>query len=55
MAMPVTPTPMLKGREANKFFKVVCKGLENPASFTPTPNLDQARKIVKNDAAAGKK
>ncbi|MEA3240702.1 MAG: hypothetical protein U9P37_03875 [Pseudomonadota bacterium] len=55
MAMPITPTPALKGSEANRFFKVISKGLEKPTSLTPTPKLERARKIITDNAAARKK
>lgn len=47
MARPITPTPILKGKEATKFLNVIRKDCETPSGPTPTPKLQQAQKLVR--------
>jgi len=44
----MNPTPILTGKEADDFLARVAKGLKHKADFTPTPGLEEARKIVNN-------
>ncbi len=41
-------TPTLSGKEADDFFERVAEGLKYKADFTPTPKLEEARKIIQS-------
>lgn len=47
MARPITPTPILKGREATKFLDRISKDSKTPSGLTPTPKLEQAQKLIR--------
>ncbi len=46
MALPIAPTPVLRGREAERFLAEVKKNENIPTKAKPTPNLHQARRIA---------
>ena len=46
MASPITPTPTLRGKEAEAFLKKVKDGLARPAKMTPTPKIERAPFIL---------
>jgi hypothetical protein len=55
MALPIQPTPILRGRDARKFNKKLKRGLENPTKLIDTPRLAQARKLAREHAAKKQK
>ena len=55
MAMPIAPTPILKGRTARKFDKIIEEGLKSPVGIISTPHLEKARLLVKEYANKHKK
>ena len=46
MSLPIAPTPVLKGKHAEKFMAMVEEGLERPVVLIPTPRLEEARRKV---------
>jgi len=48
MALPIAPTPILRGREAKKFDEKLANDLKNPTTLKPTPMLEEARRIVRS-------
>jgi hypothetical protein len=50
MAMPVTPTPILKGKDAAKFVENLNKYATQRVSLIPTPKLARLAVIVKKNA-----
>ncbi len=50
MALPITPTPILKGKDAAKFAGMVCEDAKHPIGPTPTPKLDKARELIRKYA-----
>lgn len=55
MAMPIAPTPVLKGKEAIDFQKRLDADLKRPSRLRPTPKLQKARKLIKQHASRYKK
>lgn len=55
MALPIQPTPILRGKAARAFEKMINQGLETPAYLKDTPKIEQARKSVKKYALKQKK
>jgi len=55
MALPISPTPVLRGKDAREFEKKICEGLKRPSYLTATPKLDEARKLAREYANKGKK
>jgi hypothetical protein len=51
MAMPIGTTPVLGGRDAEKFAQMVADGLKNPVGLTPTPKIDRLKRIIRNKNA----
>jgi hypothetical protein len=47
MALPIQPTPILKGRTAKAFEERIKNDLSRPAYLKSTPRLEQARAAVK--------
>jgi hypothetical protein len=45
MALPITPTPVLEGKDAVRFLQRVQADLKKPVGLVPTPNLDKAKEI----------
>ena len=48
MALPITPTPILEGKKAADFLHKIEKGLENPLTYIPTPNLWKVKSLIKS-------
>lgn len=48
MTLPITPTPILEGKEASDFLHKVENGLKNPSTYIPTPNLWKVEGVIKN-------
>ena len=55
MARPIMPTPVLKGKQADKFDQRLKEDLKRPVSLVDTPRLEQARKLVADYAIEAKK
>lgn len=47
MALPITPTPVLKGKEASDFLHKIENDLKKPSTYIPTPNLWRVKELVK--------
>lgn len=47
MAIPIGATPILKGREADRFITMVIESEKHPIRFVATPKLEKAREMVK--------
>ena len=46
MALPITPTPVLRGKDAREFDRRIKEGLNKPTTLIATPNLEGARKLA---------
>jgi hypothetical protein len=46
MSIPVAPTPILNGKNAKRFDKLVKQGLKKPVKFVPTPGLEDVKKKI---------
>jgi hypothetical protein len=46
MALPITPTPVLRGKDAREFDRRIKEGLNKPTNLIATPNLEGARKLA---------
>lgn len=46
MALPIAPTPELRGKDAENFLKRVQDQENTPVSLVPTPKLKLAKKKV---------
>ena len=55
MAMPIAPTPILKGKEAVDFQKRLDADLNRPAIIVETPRLEKARELIRKYASRYKK
>lgn len=55
MSLPIAPTPILEGKEADDFLRRVEEGLKNPVGPVPTPELERARELVVKFILARKK
>ena len=55
MALPIQPTPILKGKAAEKFEKKIQHDLQVPVCLKATPKIENARKIVKQHAIKAQK
>ncbi len=55
MAMPITPTPILKGREVTEFQNRLDADLKKPVSLVDTPRIQKAREMIKQHASKYKK
>jgi hypothetical protein len=55
MAIPIGATPVLTGKEAAEFIKMIHKDAQKPASLTPTPKLGKARELIKKHAEGRQK
>ncbi len=55
MALPIAPTPLLRGKDAERFVRTVARDLKHPASYVPTPKLEEARKLVRQYVAESTK
>ena len=50
MALQVAPTPVLKGKDVERFDKLVKEGLKKRTKLVPTPKLDEARRKIREYA-----
>ncbi len=55
MALPIKPTPVLRGDEAKDFERRVDEGRKVPLRTTCAPSLDRAKKAVFGDGKLPKK
>jgi hypothetical protein len=55
MALPIAPTPTLKGKEAIDFMQRLEEDLKRPAYLTPTPKIENAKRLIKEYAERLKK
>lgn len=54
MALPIAPTPILRGKDVDRFNKMVADGLKKGDTLPPLPNLDNAARKIKEYAAKQK-
>ncbi len=54
MAVPITPTPVLEGKEAADFIKTILKEQNIKVPLTPLPRIEEARKKIRENANARK-
>lgn len=50
MSIPVAPTPVLDGKNARRFDRLVKQGLKNPVEFVPTRGLEEAKKKIAKES-----
>ncbi|MFH1113584.1 MAG: hypothetical protein V1792_06650 [Pseudomonadota bacterium] len=50
MAIPITPTPVLEGEEAEKFWDKVETEKNHRLDLIPTPKLEELRREIVNNA-----
>lgn len=55
MAMPITPTPVLEGEEAEKFWSKVESEKDYKLDLVPTPKLEELRREILANAERRKK
>ncbi|MCK5591455.1 MAG: hypothetical protein KAI72_05820 [Candidatus Pacebacteria bacterium] len=48
MALPIRPTPVLTGKDADRFEKIIKNGKKTGP--IPTPNLKNVIELIKNNA-----
>jgi hypothetical protein len=46
MAIPITPTPVLEGEEAEKFWSKVEAEKDQKLALVPTPKLEELRREI---------
>jgi len=52
MAVPITPTPVLEGKEAADFIKTILKEQNFKVPLTPLPRIEEARKKIRENGNA---
>ncbi len=50
MAVPITPTPVLEGKEAADFIKTILQEQNIKVPLTPLPRIEEARKKIRENA-----
>jgi hypothetical protein len=55
MALPIAPTPVLRGKDAERFDARVMEDLKNPTYAIATPKLENAKLLVREYAERSKK
>jgi len=55
MAMPIAPTPILKGQDAVDFYRKVEEDLKRPVTLSATPKIEKARELIRQYASKHKK
>jgi len=50
MAVPITPTPVLEGKDAADFIKTILKEQDIKVPLTPLPRIEQALKKIRKNA-----
>ena len=46
MSIPIAPTPVLEGKNAKCFDRLVKQGLKKPVDFVPTPGIEAVKKEI---------
>ena len=46
MSIQIAPTPILNGKNARRFDKLVKQGLKKPVKFVPVPGLEEVKKEI---------
>ncbi len=54
MARPIKPTPVLRGKEADRFLKTIAEDMNKPLQTPPPPCLKAAKKAVFANATCQK-
>lgn len=54
MALPIAHTPILRGKDVDRFNKMIEEGLKNKKPLPPLPDLSEARKKIREYAALQK-
>lgn len=44
---PIEPTPVLRGRAAERFWRMVEQDLKKPLGLIPTPRLGEALRLIR--------
>lgn len=44
MALPIAPTPILRGKDVDRFNKMIEEGLKNKKPLPPLPDLSEVRR-----------
>ena len=52
VSRPIKATPILKGRHARRFKKLIKDGLRHPVGPVPTPKIDMAIELIKKEIEA---
>ncbi len=55
MATPITPTPVLKGKEAANFLRMLLKDQDVKVPLKELPKLEKVRKQIREDAIKNEK
>ena len=55
MATPITPTPVLKGKEAANFLRMLLKDQDVKVPLRKSPKLEKIRKQIREDAIKNEK
>ena len=50
MALPIAPTPILRGKDVDKFNKMIEEGLKNKKPLPQLPDLSRARRKIREYA-----
>lgn len=53
MSIPIAPTPVLEGKNARRFDRIIKQGLKNPVLLVPTPEIDEVKKKIAKQCAKG--
>jgi hypothetical protein len=54
MALPIAPTPVLRGKEAADFVRWIHANENKKVGLVPTPKLEQAIKLLRENASIKK-
>lgn len=52
MALPITPTPVLEGEDAENFLRKLHEDIKNPAFLTPTPKIEETLQRIRDYASS---
>ena len=55
MSTPITPTPVLKGKEAANFLRMLLKDQDVKVPLRKSPKLEKIRKQIREDAIKNEK
>jgi len=54
MSLPIGATPLLSGKDAEDFNRLITRDLKNPSRLVPTPKLKQAVQKIRQQATQKK-